>query len=157
MTSLPMHFLRNAKRRKDILKSYTMQRGLGSITHAIAREKAIEFRTDMPVESIVESKGSYLVSSKGESFECGYLAICAALPAVPGLLKGIDGTLAKKVSKIQYRLVESLGIIIKKDATDIKLFAGLVPTDDHFFQPFLGIRYPMRTTVGLPSISNPVL
>jgi oxygen-dependent protoporphyrinogen oxidase len=121
------------ERRKDILKSYTMQRGLGSITHAIAREKAIEFRTDMPVESIVESKGSYLVSSKGESFECGHLAICAALPAVPELLKGIDGTLAEKVSKIQYRPVESLGIIIKKDATDIKLFAGLVPTDDHFF------------------------
>ena len=41
--------------------------------------------------------------------------------------------MTNKISTIKYQKIESYGVVIPKEATSLKPFAGLVPIDDDFF------------------------
>ena len=121
------------KRRKDIIKHYTMKKGLGSITDGIARHNNFEIKYNTEIGKIDKSESGYTLKTNQGVFICNHLSVCTSVTSVPELIVGIAPDLADKIAKIKYQKIESFGIIVLKDATEIKLFAGLVPIDDDFF------------------------
>ncbi len=121
------------ERRKDVLKSYTLKNGLGSITDAIAREEGIDIQYGVHVESIDKSESSYTIKTKKDSYVSSKLAVCTPVSVTPDMIKSFAPEVAELVSKILFQPIESYGVVVSKEHVDIKPFAGLVPVDDVFF------------------------
>lgn len=121
------------QRRKDILKSFTLKNGLGSIADAIANHNGFEVIPDAPVQSITQKGGIYQVVAGEEKYESERLAIACSLPAVPELISVFTPDIADKISSIKYQSVESMAVAVGKDDVELKPFAGLVPTHDDFY------------------------
>ena len=49
------------------------------------------------------------------------------------MIEDIHPAVADQIARIKFQKIESFGVIVPSDATDIKPFAGLVPVDDVFF------------------------
>ena len=121
------------ERRKDILKHYTMKNGLGSITEAIAKHDNFEVKYAANIGKIDKSERGFVLKTDQGVFTCNQLSICSTITSVPDLIVGIEPELADKIAKIKYQRIESFGVVIPNEATELKPFAGLVPTDDDFF------------------------
>jgi len=121
------------ERRKDILKHYTMKKGLGSITDEMAKHHNIEIKYNTDIGKIDKMDKGYKIKTNQGVFESNHLAICTSITSVPELIVGFAPDLADKIAKIKFQKIESYGVIVLKDATGIKPFAGLVPIDDDFF------------------------
>jgi oxygen-dependent protoporphyrinogen oxidase len=121
------------ERRKDVLKSYTMKNGLGSITDAIAREEGIDLKYGVHIDSIEKSESGYTVKTNKNTYLAPKLAVCTPVSVTPDIIKPLAPEVAEKVSKIQFQPIESFGVVINNEHADIKPFAGLVPVDDVFF------------------------
>ena len=121
------------ERRKDILKHFTVKNGLGSITKAIALHNKFEVKYNTEIDKIDKTKSGYSLKTNKGTFTCKQISICTSITSVPDLIVGILPTVADKVAKIKNQKIESFGVVVSKDATEIKPFAGLVPTDDDFF------------------------
>lgn len=121
------------ERRKDILKHFTMKNGLGSITDAIAGESNVEMIYGLDIKSIEKVSDNYLVKAGNQSFSSGNMAICTSAPAVPELVKVLNQEIATKIAQVKFQAVESFGVVVSAHDTDVKPFAGLVPTHDDFY------------------------
>jgi protoporphyrinogen oxidase len=122
------------ERRKDILKHYTMKNGLGSITDAITKEKGIEVKYGMDIRSVnKDAEGIYSIATKDGDFESANLAICTAVAGVGDLISSVAPEISEKAARIKYQPIESFGVVIAREDTDLQHFAGLVPTNDDFF------------------------
>ena len=121
------------ERRKDILKHYPMKNGLGSITDAIASHNALEVKYGIDIDVIERSGDELVIKSSQGDFNAKNLAICTSVTSAPGLVEGIDNELAERLRSILYQKIESFGLVVAKDASGLKPFAGLVPTNDNFF------------------------
>ncbi len=121
------------ERRKDILKDYTMKNGLQSITDAIIKHNQLEVKYGSQIESIIKSNDGFLVKWDANEYTCKYLAICTPVGAAPSLINAAIPEVAAKISQLKSQTIESLGVIVKKEALTQKPFAGLVPINDDFF------------------------
>ena len=121
------------ERRKDILKHYTMNFGLESITSAIAEHDKPAIKFGVEISEIKKVDGAYVLKTNEGNFSCHNLSICTSVTSIPALLNNISTELADKISKIRFQKIESLGVMVSKEATAIKPFAGLVPINDDFF------------------------
>lgn len=121
------------ERRKDIIKHYTMKNGLGSITDAIAKYHDFEVLYDAEIKNISKNEKGYQLKTNHGDFNTDHLSICAPVTAVPALVEGVNQDLAKKIASIKHQKIESFGVVVSKDASRLKPFAGLVPVSDDFF------------------------
>lgn len=121
------------ERRKDILKHYTMKNGLESITSAIAEHDKPTIKVGIEISEIKKVDEGYVLKTNEGNFSCHNLSICTSVTSAPALLNNISTELADKISKIRFQKIESFGVVVPKEATSIKPFAGLVPINDDFF------------------------
>lgn len=121
------------ERRKDILKHYTLKKGLSSITDAIASHNNLEIKFGVEINKIDKTENSYTIKTKQGVFYCKQISICTSVTSVADLIVGIHPSLADKVAEIKHQKIESFAVVVPKDATEIQSFAGLVPTNDDFF------------------------
>ncbi len=121
------------ERRKDIVKDYTMQKGLGFIVQAMADQNDVEVKNGVEITVIEKSQEGFLLKTNHGDFISDKLALCTSLPSAPMLLTSIAPEIAQKVSGIPWQKVESLGVVVHKEAMDMKPFAGLVPVQGDFF------------------------
>ncbi len=121
------------ERRKDIIKHFTLKRGLKSLIEGIATQGDFEIKYGVETSDIKKSDGDFKVITNHGEFQCRKLAVCTSILATQELVRMVLPKLADKLASIAYQKIESFGVIVSRDATTIKLFAGLVPTDDDFF------------------------
>jgi len=121
------------ERRKDMLKDYTMKKGLSSITDAIASYNELELNYGVEIGKIEKGEDDFIVKTNEGVFKCKNLSICTSITSAPGLIAGVAPDVVDRIAKIKYQKIESYGVIVPKDATRLKPFAGLVPTNDDFF------------------------
>lgn len=121
------------ERRKDIIKHYTMKKGLESIVNTIADQEEIEIKNGVEISTVEQLDTGFLIKTNHGDFVADKLAICTSLPSIPILLATIAPEIVQKTSKIPWKKVESMGIIVRKDAMDLKPFAGLVPINGEYF------------------------
>jgi oxygen-dependent protoporphyrinogen oxidase len=122
------------KRRKDIVKTFTLEGGLQSIADAVISEKGIEAITGTEVAAVSMVNAFYKVSTaNGEEFTSDNLASAVPPPVASEFLRNILPDAAARLAAIKVARVESLGVTVRKESVGLPPFAGLIPVDDVFF------------------------
>jgi oxygen-dependent protoporphyrinogen oxidase len=115
-------------RRKDILKSFTLSHGISTITDAIAGEPGITVLTGREVISVAEFSGGYLVTAAGgEVIRSKYLTLAVPPPAAAGALQAGFPELSAHLARIKAKSVETVGLLLRKEACNIEPVAGIIP------------------------------
>ena len=134
-------------RRKDVLKSYTLQGGLSSVTDRISAIPGVTLVTEAQVSRIFKSAGRYAVElSDGRGFEGDQLAFATPPPEAARLSAEIAPELSGVLGRIKVENIESVGVAVAKEKLSIPLVAGIIPANDDFYSAV------SRDTVPHPSL-----
>lgn len=121
-------------RRKDIIKSFTLARGIASITNAIASQQGIEVLAGKEVEDIHFGDDLFQITAKDKStYKSGMLALATPAPVAAQLLRTPFPEISQQIAQIKVATVESVGVAIRRDLLSLEAVAGIVPTDDSFY------------------------
>ena len=121
------------ERRNDILKHYTMKNGLESIISAISAHDELSIKNGVEINSIEKTVAGFTLKTTKGNFTSKKLSICTSVTSAPKLIGSVSSELADQISKIKFQKIESMGVIVPKEASGLKPFAGLVPLEDAFF------------------------
>lgn len=122
------------KRRKDVMKKFTLEGGLQTLAEAVVSGKGLEAVTGAEVDSIKEENSLFKVSVRGVGeFSADSLGIAVPPPVASRLLKDILPMVSERLSDIKVAGVESLGAVVRKETVGLPPFAGLIPIKDLFF------------------------
>jgi len=134
-------------RRKDVLKSFTLQGGLSSVTDRISAIPGVTLVTEAQVSRISKSAGRYAVElSDGRSFEGERLAFATPPPEASRLAAEIAPELSGVLGRIKVENIESVGVAVAREKLTIPLLAGIIPANDDFYSAV------SRDTVPHPSL-----
>lgn len=129
-----MLFNKRPKRRKEILKSFTLDGGLQTITDTLASEPALQVATGTTVISLTLVDGMFrLVTQDGRAFESSALALATPPPVAAGLLQGSFPELAGQLTQIRMETIETMGVAIRKEALKLGPVAGIIAVKDAFY------------------------
>ena len=122
------------KRRKDIIKKFTLTGGLQTIADAVLSGKDIEVLTGAEASAVETGNSVFKVSAgdKGE-FAADNLGLAVAPSVASALLKNALPDAAARLSAIRVVQVESLGVVVRKETVGLPPCAGLIPVHDVFF------------------------
>ncbi len=122
------------QRRKDILKSFTFERGLQSMATAVAGMPGLQTETGVAVETVQASgDGFHMVTEHGHAYTGRAAALATPAPVAAKLLKEVLPDVAARLAAIEVRGVESLGVVVEKEKLALDPVAGLIATDEAFF------------------------
>jgi protoporphyrinogen oxidase len=121
-------------RRKDVLKSFTLAKGLQSITEAVAAQPGIQLMTGKTVESLVSNGDFFTVTAAdGNAYESLSLAIATPADTTGKLLRTPFPALSAVLSRIKVEAVETVGVALEKDSVSLPALAGIIAVDDSFY------------------------
>jgi protoporphyrinogen/coproporphyrinogen III oxidase len=121
-------------RRKDVVKSYTFQGGLASVTDRIAAIPGLTLITEAEVSLITKSEGRFVVElTDGRGFESDRLALAIPPSEASRLTAGIAPELSDVLSRIKSETIETVGVAVAKEKLTLPLVAGLIPIEDDFY------------------------
>jgi oxygen-dependent protoporphyrinogen oxidase len=121
-------------RRKDVIKKFTLPGGIQTITETIAAEPAITIVNDKEVKEVKYNSGIFtVVTADGGCFEGSGVAIAAPSEGAAAMLQKSFPALSEKLSAIKAEKVETVGVIVKKDALKLPPIAALAASDDVFY------------------------
>jgi protoporphyrinogen/coproporphyrinogen III oxidase len=131
----PANMLFNKRpRRKDVIKSFTMQGGLASITDRISAIPGVTLVTEAQVSRISKSAAGFVVElSDGRGFESDRLALAVPPPEASRLADEINPELAGVLARIKVENIESVGFAVGKEKLKLPLLAGIIPVSDDFY------------------------
>ena len=121
-------------RRKEIIKSFTIEGGLQTITDTLAGDARMDLLTGTTVSSLELSSGCYQVSTgSGASYEAKNLVLAVPPPAAASLLSGIAPDVSSRLATIKVETIETVGVIVKRQQLDMDPLAGIIASDDIFY------------------------
>lgn len=121
------------KRRKEVLRQFTFQDGLQTATDSIAGNN-ITFKTGVQIENISFDGTSFaLTSSDAKAFESQWVALATPVPVSGRLLKDIFPEAAELLLGMKFAAVDSIGIVVRKEAMKLGPVAGIIPANDIFY------------------------
>lgn len=121
------------ERRKDVIKKYTLPGGLQTAADAVASESGIEVINSTEVKSIGFENNIFGVTTADRGFESASLGI-AAPPSVAAMItKDSFPELSALLSQIKTVTLDSVGVVVKKDATSVEPVAGIISRGDIFY------------------------
>jgi protoporphyrinogen oxidase len=121
------------ERRKDVIKKYTLPGGLQTVMDAITSEPGIEVIKGSAVQSVRFENDTYSITTDRETFESSALALAAPPSAAVEILKDSFPELSSLLSQINMVAVDSVGVVVKKDATSVEPVAGIISSGDIFY------------------------
>jgi oxygen-dependent protoporphyrinogen oxidase len=122
------------KRRKDVIKKFTVAGGLQTIADIITGGKGIELLAGTDAVEVRTDSSLFIVSvTGGGEILADNLALAVPPPVAAGLLKGAVPEAADRLSEIKTAWIESFGVAVRKEAVGLPPFAGLIPRSDIFF------------------------
>ncbi|MDD2318952.1 MAG: FAD-dependent oxidoreductase [Geobacteraceae bacterium] len=121
-------------RRKEVIRKFSLQGGLQSITDAIAADPAIETVAGMEVQEIEFAANVFtLTTTDGSCYEAKYLALATPSASAANLLQKPFPEIAKKLAALQAEKVETLGVVVRKEEVKIGPIAALAAQNDIFY------------------------
>ncbi len=121
-------------RRKDVMKSFTLREGLQSITEAIAAQPGIQIVKGKTIETLSFSDGVFgITTADGHVYESGSLAVATSPVVAARLLEAPFPQLAVLLSRIRVETVETVGFMVRKDASPLPPLAGIVAVNEPFY------------------------
>lgn len=121
-------------RRKDVLKSFTFNNGLQSITETIAAQSGARLISGKAVEQVSFSKDMFTITTSDNlGYESAALAFATPAMTAASLLKSSFADLSSLLSRIRVETVETVGVAIERDAVPLPPLAGIIAVDDSFY------------------------
>ena len=121
-------------RRKDVIKSFTLQGGLSSVTDKISAIPGVTLVTDAEVSRITKSgKGFVVELADGRGFESSTLTLATPPPEASRLSGEIAPELARVLGNIKVETIESVGVAVLKDKLKVPPVAGIIAANDDFY------------------------
>ena len=131
----PANMLFNKRpRRKDVIKSFTLQGGLNSVIDTLAAAKGVTLVKGAEVARVARSGSGYVVElANGEGYEAPRLALATPPPAASRLAAEISPELSGVLSQIKVENIESVGAAVRKEKLRLPLLAGIIPMNEEFY------------------------
>lgn len=121
-------------RRKDVLRSFTLEGGLQTIIDAVAASPGLSVRTGASVTRLARKGSRYgLELEGGEVLEADVVALAVPPPVAAALVTEVAPQAAAALQQVAVARVRSVGVVVKAAATALAPFGGLIPTDGRFF------------------------
>ncbi len=120
-------------RRKDVMRSFTLEGGLATIAEAIAAEPRITVAVGQGVSAIERAAAGFVVTREdGQREEADRLAIATPPQSAARLLAGLSPALAERVRTIGEAVVDSVGVAVRGERVRLPYASFLIPTGDVF-------------------------
>ncbi|HET6516004.1 MAG TPA: FAD-dependent oxidoreductase [Thermodesulfovibrionales bacterium] len=121
-------------RRREVIKKFTLPGGIQTITDAIAAEPGIVTVRGKEVKEISYSSGVFTVLAvDGSNFESRKLALATPSGTAAAVLSKSFPNLSKILAAIGAEKVETLGVIVRKDAVKLPAIAALAASQGNFY------------------------
>jgi protoporphyrinogen/coproporphyrinogen III oxidase len=119
-------------RRKDVIKSYTLQGGLSTVTDKLAT--APKLVTEADIKHVAKSGEKYVIElADGRGFACDRLVIAVPPPEASSLTAGIAPAVSKALGKIKVEVIETVGVAVQKGKLQVPPVAGIIAAHDDFY------------------------
>lgn len=129
----PGSLFKTRARRKDVVKSFTLDGGLSTLADALARRPNVDVRTGSPVREVRRDGAGFRVTCEdGASHAARVAALAVPPPAAAALVAGDDPELAAAFGGIGSARVETTAVALPREKTSLPEMAFLVPVDDLF-------------------------
>jgi UDP-galactopyranose mutase len=130
----PGSLFKKRPRRKDVVKSFTLDGGLATVAHAMAGTPGVEVMTGTPVKEVRRAGDRFEVRlADGRSFDTPVAAVAVPPSMAAALLRTDFPDLAGQLARIGMAATESMGVVVRKDRVKLPEMAFLVPADDLFW------------------------
>ena len=117
-------------RRKDVLRSFTLARGLGSIAEAVCARPKVSAQTGVRVTRIAQTDAGFSVTTDaGDELTAATVAVALPASVAAEILRDGFPALADQLARIAMSPIQSVGVIVDKSKVAIEPVAGIVPGD----------------------------
>lgn len=122
------------ERRKDVLRSWSVQRGLQSIVETISRVSGVTLITRTTALALRrEDEGFAVETSAGVTYRARWACLAVPPPFGATLAASSFPNLSYALSRVGVSKVKSFGVAVPRNATRAERFAGVIPLDGSFF------------------------
>jgi len=122
---------RKRPRDKSIMRSYTFAGGLSRIITQLADE--LDVRTGQSIHAIHVHAGGYVVETDDNAYSCNQLVCATPVLAAARLLNAAYPEIAAQLDWVNEVEIESVGIVVEKDALSLAPAAGIIAADGEFY------------------------
>jgi protoporphyrinogen/coproporphyrinogen III oxidase len=130
----PGSLFKKRQRRQEIARSYTLEGGLGTVVAAAARVPGIAVRTGFAVAAVEPWGRGYLATmADGRQIGARVMALAVPVSTAAGILRGSLPELSGQLARVNTVAVESLGVVVAKNAVALPPLAFLVSVNDLFY------------------------
>jgi protoporphyrinogen oxidase len=124
---------RKKPRRKEVLRSFTMPRGLGEIPQAIANTPGVTLRTASPVTAVTRAGDGFAVTcADGSRHTCDWLTLAVPPDVAASLLTDAAPEAAAIVGGIGMAEIDTQLLVFDKASLGIDALAGFISVDGAF-------------------------
>lgn len=121
------------ERRKDVLRSFTLRRGLQTAVEGALARPGVTLRTNSCVLGVESSARGFRVALQGgERLEATKLALALPPGAAAKLLAGLDPELARLAGGLKEAELETLGFAVRAERAKVPSATFLIPLADSF-------------------------
>lgn len=125
---------KSREKRKDVLKNYTFREGLQSVARAIAGRPGVTVAVSSEAVGLSAEGGRYVVrTAGGEEHVAPTLVLATPSGVSSKLLAEADPELSLHMAQLKAAEVDSVGVVLKKEALPLKPVAALISPGDLFF------------------------
>jgi oxygen-dependent protoporphyrinogen oxidase len=130
----PGSLFKKRERRKDVVKSFTLDGGLGSIAAAVAALPGIEVVTGAVVREARRRPDGFEVRLvDGRTFQAPMLSVAVPPAMASALLRADFPELAAELARVKMAATDSMAVVVRRDRLKLPEMAFLVPADDVFW------------------------
>jgi protoporphyrinogen/coproporphyrinogen III oxidase len=130
----PGSLFKKRERRKDVVKSFTLDGGLGAVAAAVASQPGIEVRTRSPVREVRRAGAGFAVHlAAGGVVEAPVAGVAVPPSMAAALLRGDFPDLSAELARVKMAATDSMGVVVRRDQVKLPEMAFLVPADDVFW------------------------
>jgi UDP-galactopyranose mutase len=129
-----MLFKKRTERRRDLLKSFTLRRGLGALPEALARAPGITFAGGRRAARIEKRGAGWDVVLADDTVAAAAIVCVAAGPRASGaLLERAVPDVAATMARLGEAAVDSTGVVVRADRSPLPYATFFIPIDDRFY------------------------
>jgi len=130
----PGSLFKKRERRKDVVRSFTLDGGVGTVASALAAQPGIEVVTRAVVREVRRRATGFEVRLvDGRSFEAPLLSLAVPPAMASALLRADFPELAAELARLKMAATDSMGVVVRRDRLKLPEMAFLVPADDMFW------------------------
>jgi len=122
---------RKKPRRKDVMRNFTFEQGIQALPNKMAAE--LNVQNDEVVEKIDYDGQMYQVTANGKTYQSRYLTLATPVNVTAELSKTIAPDIHKALSVVNHVMIETIGVMLEKQTTDLKPVGGIIGQKEPFY------------------------